>query len=528
MRKHVDLQAHRGVGTEFPENTMAAFKAAIKQQYEYIELDPDYTSDYKIVVMHDAAINRTARNSDGSPIQDTVNIENITYEEALKYDFGIYFAPKFKGERIPLLRDVLSVAKENGVIVKIDCKVERFSKTATEKLYELLQEFESGIALTSGKVEMIKFYAEKFPLAQLHYDGAANIEALEELSQFSNRLTIWMPFKSKLTDWVKIPFVDDKLSKLVKKYGKLGIWNIGDDKSYDFICENYKPDIVETTGYVKPVINEGMLCDMHTHSQNSHDSKCPVRDMAISALQKGISAFAITDHCDIQYYVERDMPSCISASVNETVEAAKEFDKKIKILKGIEIGEGIWNGEYSEQILNAHNYDVVVGSVHAVRYKNYTMPYSTIDFSLMTQEQLHEYVTMYFNEVFEMLNKVPCDVMAHFTCPFYYINGKYNRNLDTKNYKEQIRKILKFVIDHAISMEINTSRIGTNYNRYQPDKWIIREFKDMGGHLITLGSDAHLAEGSANAFEDTAKLLKEIGFNKYYYYENRIDVQCWL
>ena len=528
MKKHVELQAHRGVSSEYPENTMAAFRAAIKQRYEYIELDPTYTADYKIVVMHDETVNRTARQNDGSPIRDAVKITDITYEQALEYDFGISFAPKFKGEKIPLLREVLSLAKQNGVTVKLDNKIEGFDQTAKEKLYEILKEFESGIALTSGSAKTLTGYAERFPLAKLHYDGAVSVETLEELSPFSDRLTVWLPFSSRLTDWVKLPFVDDKLSALVKKYGKLGIWIIGDYESYDFICESYKPDIVETTGFIKPEINQGLLCDMHTHSRHSHDSKCPVRDTALSALQKGVSAFAVTDHCDIQYFVERDMPSCIAGSVKEAVETAKEFADRVKILRGIEIGEGIWNDAYSEQILHAHAYDAVIGSVHAVRYKDITEPYSVMDFSLMPQEQLHEYVTKYFDEVFEMLHKVPCDIMAHLTCPFSYINGKYHRNLDTERYREQIRSILSFVIDHAIAMEINTSRIGAAYNRYQPDEWIIREFKEMGGYLITLGSDAHSAENLAHVFDDTVKLLKEIGFRNYYYFEDRTAIQCRL
>ena len=87
---------------------------------------------------------------------------------------------------------------------------------------------------------------------------------------------------------------------------------------------------------------------MHVHSQSSHDSVAIVCDVAKYCIKKAIKAFAITDHCDIQYY----NPSIIESSVEETEKAKKEFDGSVKILKGIEIGEAIWEKNYAEEILN--------------------------------------------------------------------------------------------------------------------------------------------------------------------------------
>ena len=108
-----------------------------------------------------------------------------------------------------------------------------------------------------------------------------------------------------------------------------------------------------------------ILCDMHIHSQSSHDSVSPVSVTAKACVEKGVSAFAITDHCDIQYYESQNVPAIVNSSVLETEEAAREFLGKIKILKGVEIGEGIWNTDYTDKILSSHDFDVVISSVHA-------------------------------------------------------------------------------------------------------------------------------------------------------------------
>ena len=74
-------QAHKGVSTENPENTMPAFVAAIEQGYDIIELDVAPTRDLRFVLIHDAKLNRTGRNPDGSELTEEIKITDITYEE---------------------------------------------------------------------------------------------------------------------------------------------------------------------------------------------------------------------------------------------------------------------------------------------------------------------------------------------------------------------------------------------------------------------------------------------------------------
>lgn len=246
------LQAHRGVSTDRPENTMAAFYAAVEQNYDTIELDPNYTADGEIVILHDATLDRTARRADGTSPAPGVKITEITLEEARCYEYGSWFAPEYKGEAIPLLEDALQFAAQHHTPVKIDNKIEHFPKEITEKLYGLFEKYESNLCLTTGKTEMIRFYAEQFPSAQLHYDGPVNTAVLQELAPYHGRLTVWLPYRCPLTSWVKVPFADESLCAAVKEIASLGIWIINDEESHADVCTRFSPDIVETTGTVKP------------------------------------------------------------------------------------------------------------------------------------------------------------------------------------------------------------------------------------------------------------------------------------
>ena len=93
------------------------------------------------------------------------------------------------------------------------------------------------------------------------------------------------------------------------------------------------------------------------------------------------------------------------------------------------------------------------------------------------------------------------------------------------------KKILGLIIDRKIALEINTSCMyeGFGYRELMPEARIIKMYADMGGYLITTGSDAHNAENSALYFNELyGRLKKEFGFRNIYYYKNRFAAQCGL
>lgn len=248
------FQAHKGVESECPENTFAAFKRAVCQGYDVIELDLAATKDKKIVVVHDSSINRCARNSDGSEIEKEIQVSQSTYNELLHYDFGIWFDKKYKGEKIPLFSDVLRYAKENGVRLKIDNKFEKFSHEELSVFYDLINDYRDCISLTSQNVGRIKDYISRFPNISIDYDGKITEESLGELKNSvpKGKLTVWLPFECENTSWVTVDYISQALCDLVKQYANLGVWGMEKAEDFDFVKKTYSPYIIETNGNIKP------------------------------------------------------------------------------------------------------------------------------------------------------------------------------------------------------------------------------------------------------------------------------------
>ena len=514
-------QAHKGVSTENPENTMPAFVAAIEQGYDIIELDVAPTRDLRFVLLHDGKLNRTGRCPDGSELPEEIKITEISYEQALAYDFGIWFSEKFRGTKIPLFDEVLALAKTSGIKLKIDNKYQRYTPEQKEAFFTLLAPYQDVACLTCSTLEAFTEAAKAFPEMHLHYDGAVTPEVLSTLGTLRSKekLTVWLPHKNPNTAWVKVEFANAELAQMIRPYASLGVWILSNYRDLAS-AEALGADLIETNGQIKPPKNEGKRFDMHSHSEHSHDSECKIADMAKAQMEQGMDGFAVTDHFDTHSYLRYDVVTPIGKAAEEVRALQGKLGDKCRILAGVEISEGFWHPEVCRQVQTLTDYDVILGSVHLVRYKDLTRAYSALDFTLLPRKTVEEYVDQYFTDVLTMLEEVDFDVLCHLTCPLRYINGKFGLGLAREPYDEKIDTILKKIIKKGIALEVNISSYRI-LKDFLPDLEVLKRYYEMGGYLITVGTDSHIAENAGKNFDVAIEKLKEIGFKNIFYYENR-------
>ena len=268
------------------------------------------------------------------------------------------------------------------------------------------------------------------------------------------------------------------------------------------------------------MLKKETFADMHTHCEYSHDSVCKMEDMCLAQMERGTKFFAVTDHCDMDSYTDYDVFSKIKDSYETAIKLKKKYKHQIELLAGVEIGEGFWHPKQCEKILKLCEYDVVIGSVHLVQYKDLTYAYAKMDFSILGKETIVEYVDAYFDDMLTMIENVDFDILAHMTVPLRYINGKYNVGLDLTPYEQKIDSILDKIIGKGIALEVNTSSY-EELGDFMPSKNILKRYYDKGGSLITLGSDAHKSNQASIHFEQAMEVIKQIGFQHIYYYKKR-------
>lgn len=264
-----------------------------------------------------------------------------------------------------------------------------------------------------------------------------------------------------------------------------------------------------------------ILTDMHTHSEHSHDSVCPIEEMCLAQLERGTDIFAVTDHCNVRAFQQKDVYTPIIKAWETVQELNKAYQGRIRILSGVEIAEGFfWFPEELKKLKALCPYDVIIGSVHCVRFGELTQAYSRIDFSEFPLEQVYAYLDAYFDDMLDMIDGMDFDVLAHLTCPLRYITGKYGIQVDLSPFQEKIRLILEKIIQRNIALEVNTSTYST-MGEFMPNADILRMYYDMGGRLVTVGSDAHVAANAAKNIPEAVEMLKSIGFREIFYYQER-------
>lgn len=264
-----------------------------------------------------------------------------------------------------------------------------------------------------------------------------------------------------------------------------------------------------------------MVADMHTHSEFSHDSVCKIEDMCLVQIEKGTDIFAVTDHFDAFSYNDYDVFTPIVKSHQKVKELNKKYADKLLILSGMEIGEGIWYPEAYQKTVGMIDYDVIIGSVHCVDYKNDLEAYVSVDFSKFTTKEVYEFLDIYFNDLLKTVDSIDFDILAHLTCPLRYINGKYSMGITLECYEQIIDTILRKIIKKGIALEVNTSSYEL-LNSSMPDEDILRKYYSMGGKLVTIGSDAHISQNASINFDKAIEMLKRVGFDGVYYYQKRI------
>lgn len=265
--------------------------------------------------------------------------------------------------------------------------------------------------------------------------------------------------------------------------------------------------------------NYKSIIDTHTHTDNSFDGNHSPVYMCEAAANKGLKAIAFTDHCEVDAF-DADGERNVRQAYFEIAKARSAFMGKLLVLNGIELGQPAYDIETAEKILASQKFDVVIGSVHNLR--NRQDFYYIEDFSDINIE---ETMKEYFDEILTMLEWGNFDILAHLTYPFRYLYSRNNIREDIGKYKTQVDEILRLTAEKEIALEINAAGLRQPVNRLSPEADTVKRFRELGGKLVSVGSDAHFAQHIAVGIKDAMAVAKESGFDCVTLFQKRQPVE---
>jgi len=252
------------------------------------------------------------------------------------------------------------------------------------------------------------------------------------------------------------------------------------------------------------------MYDYHFHTTFSGDSTIDPEKGIQRAIKEGIKEIAVTDHIELNVWrpgdvFDNDMVDFIEYF--KTFEYLKEkYREKIAVKIGLEIGLQLEEKEEIDHLINLYPFDFVIGSTH-------TIDKVDLFYGKIYEVDKAKAYELYFNEVLRNVRAFDTySVYGHVDLIVRYALRNYKDVEVSSADMELVGHILKEIISKGKGIEVNTSGYRYGLNSTNPNVEILKLYRQLGGEIITVGSDAHsIGHLGANIIE-TYELLRNLGY----------------
>lgn len=258
------------------------------------------------------------------------------------------------------------------------------------------------------------------------------------------------------------------------------------------------------------------LPDYHVHTRFSCDSETKLAAACEAAIARGLREIAFTDHADFE-----PLDACCGylrpdAYLAEIERCRSRYGQDLVIRAGVEIGEAHIHRRQAAALLEADGFDFVLGSLHWVDGR------PAFDGHYFTGQTLEQGLRAYFEQLARLAAEADYDVLAHFDLVRRTASRSLGlRTLDYRPHGETIRRILRILVERGKGLEINTSTCRRGLGDPNPTLEILRWYRELGGEILTFGSDAHTAAAIGSCFGVALEMAQAAGFTRLATFEKR-------
>ena len=257
------------------------------------------------------------------------------------------------------------------------------------------------------------------------------------------------------------------------------------------------------------------MYDFHMHSRVSFDGHDTGEALAKAALAAGLKEICFTDHLDYDPLGQMGKLDFDTAAYNA------EYDHLdvpgLKIRRGMEFGMDTQNVPQFKKDLQRRHFDFVLGSIHFVDDLDVYFPPYWQNKTVFQAERRYLEATLESVKLHDDF-----DVLAHLTYIGKTTAHPAPRCVPYEEHRELIDEILKVLVSKGKGMEMNTSGVD-RCGGFLPTADYFRRFKELGGEIVTIGSDAHRADRVGQYSFEACEILKDI-FGYVCTFENRKPV----
>ena len=253
-----------------------------------------------------------------------------------------------------------------------------------------------------------------------------------------------------------------------------------------------------------------VLADYHIHTNFSDDSTYPMEDCVAHFVELGFDEICFTEHTD--YGVNNNLQVCDVAAYKKEFERCREkFGGKITLKFGMEFGVQTGTVAEFQKMFDENPFDFIILSNHQVDNKEYWK------YEPQEGHTQKEYNDRYYEEILAVMKKFrDFSVLGHLD-----MIRRYDKAGDYpfEKVKDTVTEILREVISMGKGIEVNTSSHRYKLPDLTPAREILRLYRDLGGEILTIGSDSHEAAHNGFMIKETREELKSMGFKHFYTFD---------
>ena len=267
-----------------------------------------------------------------------------------------------------------------------------------------------------------------------------------------------------------------------------------------------------------------MYSDVHVHTCFSSDSNTPPEAQLERAIKRGLKHICITDHQDYDYpgwhgnvYLLSETGD-VESYLKKLHEVKEAYSDRIEVFIGIEYGLMPHLAERIDMEYARYPFDMVIGSTHCFSGRD------TEDPSLYEGRSKEAAIREYLETQLENLTCINgYDTVGHLDYVLRDIPGK-NEGFRYETYADVLDETMRTIIRKGKALELNTKSLVIGMRDSSPGRDVFRRYRELGGELITLGSDAHFPERIGACFDVAGEILRDAGFREYYVYRKHKPV----
>ena len=274
------------------------------------------------------------------------------------------------------------------------------------------------------------------------------------------------------------------------------------------------------------------LIDCHTHTQFSADSEADISECVERACRLGLAAYAITDHCECNAWYGEDHYSSEERTVLDYFNYGTDFENsvaavtalkekyagRLNLICGTELGQILLDTDIARKVNADPRLDFIIGSVHQISGEK---DFYFLEYDKMTMDEIYSLLERYFKEVYEMCRTGLFDVVGHITYCLRYMKQRHGICADISRFDDIIAESFRILAQNGKGIEINSSGIRQGFGDSFPDLKYTKLFRDMGGEILSIGSDAHFAKDIAANVDTAIRTACDAGFTRLAYFKKR-------